>query len=140
MQEHLSTHTGRFLIMTLVAVGMWVSSSDAIAQYSRSRTYRDPDSGTIFYVESDLHHVVALDKDGKVLWCRQPALDGNLPPYSKSHPRSNPSISWIGALRESDRERLKNSGSGKFIGISFNSRQAGMLDVKNGDFTFQGQN
>ncbi len=146
MQKHLSTHTGRFLIMTLVAVGMWVSSSNAIAQstnatnYPRpSRTYRDPDSGTIFYVESDGHHVVALDKDGKVLWCRQPALDGNLPPYSEIAPRPNPSITWIGALRESERERLKKSGSGKFIGISFNSRQAGVLDLKNGDFTFQGQ-
>jgi hypothetical protein len=36
-------------------------------------------------------------------------------------------------------ERLKNTGSGKFIGIRFNSRQGGVLDMKNGDFTFWGQ-
>jgi hypothetical protein len=147
MQEQLSTHAGRFLLMTLVAVGLWVSSSNAVAQstnatrgYSQSRTYRDPDSGAIFYVESDLRHVVALDKDGKVLWCRRPGLDGNLPPYSERMPRTNPAVVWIGALRGSENERLKSTGSGKFIGILFSSRQAGMLDMKNGDFTFAGQN
>jgi hypothetical protein len=80
-----------------------------------------------------------LDKDGKILWCRQPALDGNLPPYSPTRPQPNPSIIWFGALTENQSERLKKTGSGKFIGISFGSRQAGVLDVKNGDFTFQGQ-
>jgi hypothetical protein len=102
-------------------------------------TYKDADTGIIFYIESDGHHVAALDKDGKILWCRQPALDGKLPPYSEIHPRPNPLIVWFGALTKNQSERLKNTGSGKFIGISFNSRQAGMLDVKNGDFTFQGQ-
>ncbi|MGO8930585.1 MAG: hypothetical protein ACLQU3_27325 [Limisphaerales bacterium] len=136
------------ILNVIVAASCIVASSrDAHAQTTNSvhtpqasRSYRDSNSGTIFYLESDGHHVVALDREGKVLWCRQPALDGNLPPYSKMQPRANPLIVWIGALSENEKERLKNTGSGKFIGISFNSRQAGVLDVKSGDFTFQGQN
>ena len=103
------------------------------------QSYREPDSGIIFYIEGDLHHIVALDKDGKILWRRQPALDGNLPPYSEEHPMKNPAIVWLGGLTEKEKERLKKTGSGKFIGISFGSRQAGVLDVKNGDFIFEGQ-
>lgn len=102
-------------------------------------SYRDAESGIILVVESDRHHVVAVDKDGKILWCRQPATDGNLPPYSQSHPKPNPAIVWIGALTEMQSAGLQKTGSGKFVGISFNSRQAGALDLKTGDFTFQGQ-
>lgn len=104
-----------------------------------SRSYRDADAAIIYYVESDGHHIAALDKAGKVLWCRQPALEGDLPPYSATEPRLNPVIVWIGALRESEKERMKNTGSGQFIGIAFSSRQAGMVDIENGNFTFQGQ-
>jgi hypothetical protein len=57
-------------------------------------SYRDADSGIILVVESDRHHVVAVDKDGKILWSRQPATDGNLPPYSKKNPK--PSLQLYG--------------------------------------------
>jgi hypothetical protein len=107
---------------------------------SYARSCRDPDSGVIIYVESDLHHVVALDRDGKMLWCRTPATDGNLPAYSDMSPRPNPAITYIGVLRESERRSLKTTGSGQFVGIRFASRQGGYLDVKNGEFIFEGQN
>jgi hypothetical protein len=42
-------------------------------------------------------------------------------------------------LTEPQSAGLQKTGSGKFVGISFNSRQAGVLDLKTGDFTFQGQ-
>jgi hypothetical protein len=35
-------------------------------------TYRDPDSGIIFYVETDGRHVSAINPDGKILWSRDP--------------------------------------------------------------------
>lgn len=147
MDTLLSRRTKAVITLITLTVGSIVCMPGAQAQTNQfvntpraARSYRDPASGTIFYVESDLHHVVALDKDGKILWCRQPALDGNLPPYSEKHPRANPAVVWIGALAESQNERLKNTGGGKFIGISFNSRQAGVLDTKTGDFTFWGQN
>jgi hypothetical protein len=134
------------IILAMLAMGILsptrevqAQTHNAVSTPPQSASYRDPASGTIFYVESDRHHVVALDKDGKVLWGRQPATDGNLPPYSAKHPRSNPAIVWIGALRENESARLKNTGSGKFIGIRFNSRQGGVLDMKNSDFTFWGQ-
>src|ERR1017187_2116399 len=101
--------------------------------------YKDEDTGIIFYIESDGHHISALDKEGQILWCSRPAKDRNLPPYSEMQPHLNPSIVWIGGLREKERERLKKIGSGKSIGVSFSSRQAGFIDVKTGDFTFQGQ-
>ena len=147
MDKLLNKQAKRVVSLVVLTAGIIVAVLGAKAQTNQSvntphaaRSYRDPASGTIFYVESDLHHVVALDKDGKILWCRQPALDGNLPPYSEKHPRTNPAVVWIGALAESQNERLKNTGGGKFIGISFNSRQAGVLDTKTGDFTFWGQN
>jgi len=103
-------------------------------------SYRDPDSGIVVMVESDRHHVVAVDKHGKLLWSRQPATDGKLPPYSKDRPQPNPAITWMGALTARQNTGLQQTGSGKFVGISFNSRQAGAVDLKTGDFTFLGQN
>lgn len=91
---------------------------------------RHAESGILFLVESDRHHVVAVDKDGKILWTRQPATDGKLPPYSETRPCPNPAITWIGA------STVPRPNS---VGISFNSRQAGALDLKTGDFTFLGQ-
>src|SRR5271170_836020 len=55
-------------------------------------TYRDPDSGIAFYVESDGRHLAAIDANGKLLWVRNPFLDRNLCPYRSAHPY----ISWIG--------------------------------------------
>jgi hypothetical protein len=103
-------------------------------------SFRDPDSGIVVLVENDRHHVVAVDKDGKILWCRQPATDGNLPPYSADRPQPNPAIGWMGALTEQQSTGLQKTGSGKFVGIYFNSRQGGALDLKTGDFTMLGQN
>ncbi len=93
-------------------------------------SYRDAESGILFLVESNRHHVVAVDKDGKILWARQPATDGKLPPYSETYPCPNPAITWIGA------STVPRPNS---VGISFNSRQAGALDLKAGDLTFLGQ-
>jgi hypothetical protein len=104
-----------------------------------SLSYRDPDTGIVFSVESDGRHIAAVDRDGKILWRRQPGTDGNLPPYSKTRPQTNPVVTWIGALTKDQSDHLKDTGSGKFIGIGFNSRQGGVVDVKNGNFTFQGQ-
>ena len=102
-------------------------------------TYKHKETQIVFYIESDGRHITALDPSGKILWCRQPGTDGKLPPYSESYPKQNPSIVWIGALTASQSEHLKQRSSGNFLGISFSSRQAGALDLKNGDFTFWGQ-
>jgi hypothetical protein len=92
-------------------------------------TYRDPATGIAVNLESDHHHVAALTRDGKLLWRRTPATDGNLPPYSAARPQPDPKIEWIGPA-----DRQTNS-----VGIRFNSRQTGTLDLQTGDFTFGGQ-
>jgi hypothetical protein len=92
-------------------------------------SYRDPGTGIVVNLESDHHHVTALDKDGKALWRRTPAMDGKLPPYSAARPQPDPGIDWIGPSNHQT----------KSVGIRFNSRQAGSLDLKTGDFTFGGQ-
>jgi hypothetical protein len=63
-------------------------------------TYRDPESGTVFYVESDGRHVAAIDRNGKLLWVRNPFVEGGLCPYRSAHPY----IYWIGPPQGADSE------------------------------------
>src|SRR4051812_12323564 len=44
-------------------------------------TFKDADSGIVFYVESDGRHVSAISPDGKILWSRDPFLDSHLAHY-----------------------------------------------------------
>lgn len=98
-------------------------------------TYKDADSGILFYVESDGQHVTAIKPDGKILWSREPFGDAHLDFYRTKTPR----IVYIERIDEAHNWMLKGK-SGKYIGIRFNSSQSGILDVKTGDFTFMGQN
>jgi hypothetical protein len=86
-------------------------------------TYKDADSGIIFYVESDGRHVTAISPEGKILWTRDPFADAHLPFYRTQTPR----IVQIG-----------RNGSWLLF-IKFNSSQCGSIDVKTGHFTFTGQ-
>ena len=47
-------------------------------------TFRDADSGIVFYVESDGRHVSAISPEGKILWSRDPFLDAHLEQDRKS--------------------------------------------------------
>jgi len=131
-----------------------------------SLSYRDVDSGTTFYVESDGRHIAAIDKDGKLLWVRNPFVDSNLCPYRSAHPY----IGWIGAPggsygrrylgpftpmpdakaneeiekelnREFDRDRkgMRPAAGSRFIGLSFNTTQMGYVNIQDGEFYFMGQ-
>lgn len=130
-------------------------------------TYRDPESGIIFYFESDGRHLAAIDRTGKLLWVRNPFVDSDLCPYRSAHPY----ISWIGSpggsfgrhylgpfkstpdakanaqvfkiLDEKIARGIKVNrpkDGARFIGISFNSSQFGDVNIANGDFYFMGQN
>ena len=133
-------HTNNAVIFSNTVTGSnWTRKISRPPTSTPPFAYKDAEKGIIFYVESDGHHISAISPDGRILWHRQPATDGNLPPYSEKHPRPNPTVVWIGALSKAEGERLKHTGNGRFIGISFNSRQSGVLDVKNGDFIFEGQ-
>jgi hypothetical protein len=93
--------------------------------------FKDNETGTVFYIESDGRHVAAITSDGKILWIRNPFVDGKLKPYRYE----NPLIVQIGKADVSiDRQR-----HGRFLFISFNSTQSGVLNMADGKFTFMGQ-
>jgi hypothetical protein len=98
-----------------------------------ARTYTDPHSGIIFYVESDARHVSAISRDGKLLWTRDPFKDAHLELYRTKHPQiakigPGPKAVWVkGNPRD-------------FIYIDFNSSQFGLLRISDGQFFFGGQN
>ena len=98
-------------------------------------TYKDPDSGTVFYVESDGRHVSAIGPDGKILWSRDPFADAHVPFYRTETPR----IFYIGKAHKKDELDLATKGIARIIAITYDSSQYGFLDVRTGDFIFWGQ-
>lgn len=106
---------------------------NAWRQFSGPLTYKDPKSGTVFYVESDGRHVSAIDSEGRILWCKDPFADAKLEFYRTKEPK----IVYIGALNEVMTKVFKDKG--EFIAITFNSSQFGALNMATGEFTFEGQ-
>jgi hypothetical protein len=96
-------------------------------------TYTDSISGILFYVESDGRHVAAISKDGKLLWNRDPFADAHAPFYRTEKPQ----IVFIGAASKSD--PVIRGRSERFIAITFNNSQFGVLKISNGDFILEGQ-
>jgi hypothetical protein len=100
--------------------------------FSGPQVYKDAGSGTLFYVESDGRHVAAISDKGQLLWIKDPFTDGRLSFYRTRTPQ----IVSIGPASDS---ALGKGEDGKFIAISFNSSQFGLLRIANGDFRFLGQ-
>jgi len=135
----------KILSLFLLCCAIALSASTANAQmvtylvyskpFSGPLVYKDTESGTLFYVESDGRHVVAINSDAKILWHRDPFSDAHLEPYRTDKPQ----IVFIGKPLQWMMEAMKGKGSGQFILINYNSTQAGVLDMKTGDFTFMGQ-
>ena len=96
--------------------------------------YADAALKTIFYVESDGRHVSAVSFDGRILWTRNPFVDAKLQPYRFPEPK----IVGIGSSQSLGLRKTPDPKA-TFIGIEFNSTQFGILNAKNGDFTFMGQ-
>jgi hypothetical protein len=119
------------LSVTMAAESDSVSYLNSLQTFHGAQTYRDKESGIIFYVESDGRHVAAIDRDGKLLWNRDPFVEAKLKPYRFDRPV----IVSIGApLPWMTKDR-----TGQFVLINFNSTQAGILSVQKGDFIFLGQ-
>lgn len=97
------------------------------------QVYTDTKSGTLFYVESDGRHVAAISKNGRLLWNRDPFKDGRLSFYRTNTPQ----IVYIGPAYES--AQISKATQNKFVAISFNSSQFGLLRITDGEFTFLGQ-
>jgi hypothetical protein len=104
----------------------------------KSISYLDKKSGTLFYVESDGRHLAALSPLGDLLWVRNPFVDKNLCPYRLERPI----IARIEAITDVHEAELIKiwKREGPFLEIYFNSSQFGAVDIKTGDFLFEGQN
>jgi hypothetical protein len=97
------------------------------------QVYKDPNSGTLFYVETDGRHVAAVSDKGKLLWTKDPFKDALLPFYRTERPQ----IVFIGPAPRG--VHPPGEESNKFVSIAFNSSQSGLLRMSNGDFEFLGQ-
>ena len=95
--------------------------------------YKDVLTNVVIYVETDGRHVVAICPDGKLLWRKDPFIDGGLQPYRMARP----TISSIGPARGVEPAVGPVS---KFFAIQFTSSQMGVMEIATGRFTFQGQN
>jgi hypothetical protein len=106
--------------------------------YKTPLVYKDSISGIVFLVESDRRHVDAIDKSGKLLWSRDPFVENHLKPYRVPKPLIKyigPAIYYVNGVPKQD----TNARGERLIVIGYTSSQFGVIDVRNGDFTFIGQ-
>jgi hypothetical protein len=98
--------------------------------------FKEAKTGILLYAESDGRHIAGIDRDGKILWHKNPFEDAKLEPYRTRRPV----ISFIGEAPDWMLRSMKSRGKkGPFVGLSFNSTQSGTLDVKTGEFFLMGQ-
>ena len=101
----------------------------------KARTYLDPQTRTVFYVETDGRHLSAIGPDGKLLWTRNPYVDSGSHYY-----RRQEVITYLGPSPVDDTSLAgKHDLHGPFIRIAFDSTQFGVVDVKTGKFFNLGQ-
>lgn len=90
-QERTTTYTGRYL-----------------TDFPGPQVYKAATSKTLFYVESDGRHVVAISSAGKLLSIKDPVKDAPLPTYRTEKPqiicigRDTPTP-WLAIARNSPR-------------------------------------
>ena len=125
------------ILLVVLCLGTAQETTTYIGHYLERfpgpQVYKDPTSGTLFYVETDGRHVVAISSEGKLLWSKDPFKDAHLPFYRTEKPQ----IVFIGPALKGVHPPSKESN--KFVSIAFNSSQSGLLRMSNGDFEFLGQ-
>jgi hypothetical protein len=109
------------------------------ARPGKPLSYLDKQTNTLLYLEGDGRHLAAIASDGTILWIRNPFVDADLCPYRNERPI----IVSIGPTARSGHEdKIAKLWKRKshFVEIHFDSSQFGVVDIKNGDFLFAGQN
>ena len=104
-----------------------------LTDFRGPQVYKDQKGGTLLYVETDGRHVAAISRDGRLLWNRDPFNDAHLPFYRTEKPQ----IVYIGLASKFHHPAGEKPES--FVEISFNSSQAGLMRISNGEFHFSGQ-
>jgi hypothetical protein len=125
------------ILLFLLCLGTAQETTTYIGHYLEPfpgpQVYKDPNSGTLFYVETDGRHVAAISDKGKLLWTKDPFKDAHLPFYRTEKPQ----IVYIGPAPKG--VHPPGEESNKFVSIAFNSSQSGLLKMSNGGFEFLGQ-
>jgi hypothetical protein len=125
------------ILLFVLCLGAAQKTTTYIAHYlepfSGPQVYKDPNSGTLFYVETDGRQVAAISGEGKLLWSKDPFKDAHLPFYRTEKPQ----IVYIGPAPKG--VRPPGEESNKFVSIAFNSSQFGLLRMSDGVFEFLGQ-
>lgn len=98
--------------------------------------YRDTASSITFHVDGDRRQVSAVSSSGELLWRHDPLKDSGTDPYRVAIPR----IDGIGPASEPFLKCCSKGKSRKYVGVSYDSSQFGMIDVSSGEFIFLGQN
>ena len=98
--------------------------------------FKEAKTGILLYAESDGRHIAGIDRDGKILWHKNPFEDAKLKPYRTRRPV----VSFIGEAPDWMLRNMKSRGKkGPFVGLSFDSTRSGVLDATTGEFFFMGQ-
>lgn len=92
-------------------------------------TLTDKQNGNRFIIDKQRIYITAIDKNGKLLWKTDPAVDNNLEKYRTDRP------TIVYFAFGSNRTKSKK----EVICLSYSNTQFGYLDKENGKFTFQGQ-
>jgi hypothetical protein len=126
------------LFLTLQFLGAAQETTTHIGHYLEhfpgAQVYKDPNSGTLLYVETDGRHVAAISPDGKLLWDRDPFKDAHLPYYKIR----NPQVYYLGPFPKSASSISGEEGD-KFVVVRLTNAQLGLLRIRDGYFEFGGQ-
>jgi len=129
---------GTLLLMTFLSAAQETITyvTHYLEPFPGPQVYKDPHSSTTLYVETDGRHVAAISGEGKLLWNKDPYTDGHLPFYRTKDPQ----IIFIGPVSKSRPPAGPWAGKepDKFVAITFNNSQFGLLRISNGEFKFLG--
>jgi hypothetical protein len=103
-------------------------------------SFKDPNTSTFFYVESDGRHLAAISSEGRLLWVRNPFEDRHLCPYRTPRPTI---IGIEAAVSDKHTAAIRNWGgdiSHDLLFVQFSGSQFGVIDQITGDYFPEGQN
>jgi hypothetical protein len=93
----------------------------------------------VFYFESDGQYVAAIDKDGKVLWHKNPAEEAGLKGFTKGDKVVRPVIIYACPPLDWMLRAMKDRGkTGEYLTVTFSTKAFGLLDKQTGGFTYLG--
>lgn len=102
----------------------------------RALSFREGHTGVVVYAESDCRHVAAVGGDGTVLWRRDLPAEAGVRPGRAD---VSPAVTHLGAPLDWQLRAVRSRwGAGPYVGVGFNDKSFGLLDVWTGAYTRMG--